>query len=214
MFERFSSEARSIVVGAEQQAKELGDTHVGPQHFVLCIVDLADSLAVQTLTVLGVDVAAVRRELAVRSGPSDAGSATRLPFSPDGKMILATSLREALTLGDNRITAEHLLLAVLGQADSSAAQVLTRECDHGRIRASLLSALEAERGAPRSPARSRHGAVQPEFEVVTALQAERAKNPQAAPTHTHNSGSPEMSTAIWDKQVQKHNAQYQQPGRN
>lgn len=160
------------MVGAEQQAKELGDSHVGPQHFVLSIVDLADSVAVRTLTDLGVDVAAVRHELAVRSGPSDTGSTTRLPFSPDAKMILALSLREALSLGDIRITSEHLLLAVIGQPNSSAAQVLTRKCDHSRIRAALLSALEAERGAPRSAGRSRHGAVQPELEVVTALQAQ------------------------------------------
>ena len=160
------------MLGAEQQAKELGDTYVGPQHFVLCIVDQTESLAARTLIDLGVDLAAVRHELAVRSGPSDKGSATRLPFSPDGKKILELSLREALSLGDNRITSEHLLLAVLRQTDSTAAQVLTRDCDHGRIRAALLNALEAERGAPRSRARSRHGAVQPEFEVVSALQAQ------------------------------------------
>ena len=126
MFERFSSEARAVVVGAERYANELGDHHVQTHHLLLGTLDQTGTIAVRTLVERGVDIDAVRRELVVPAGPSDATSPTSLPFAPEAKKALELSLREALNLGDNRITCEHLLLALLQQPDTTAAQALTR----------------------------------------------------------------------------------------
>ncbi|TML11499.1 MAG: Clp protease [Actinobacteria bacterium] len=171
MFERFSSEARAVVVGAERYANELGDHHVQTHHLLLGTLDQTGTIAVRTLVERGVDIDAVRRELVVPAGPSDATSPTSLPFAPEAKKALELSLREALNLGDNRITCEHLLLALLQQPDTTAAQALTRSgSDPERMRAAVLLAVEAERGAPRSPRRWRGGSRSPELEVVTALR--------------------------------------------
>ena len=177
MFERFSSDARAVVVGADQHARVLGDDHVRPQHLVLGILDQSVSVAVRTLSEIGVDLDAARHELATRVGPSDVGSSTPRSFTPDAKRTLELSLREALEASDNRIQPEHLLLAVLREPESPTAQILARHGgDPDRVRAALLQALEVSNANPRDPAvrriirRWRSGGPPPELEIVTALQ--------------------------------------------
>jgi ATP-dependent Clp protease ATP-binding subunit ClpA len=75
MFERFTDRARKVVNLALAQAKERGDDQVRPAH-MLYGVAAADGLGAWALTALGVDAAAVERELARARGtaPGPPGS--------------------------------------------------------------------------------------------------------------------------------------------
>ena len=77
MFERFTDKARKIVSLALAKAKEQGDDQVRPVH-MLYGVTATDGVAARALTALGVDAAAVERELGRASGASS-GS----PGAPD-----------------------------------------------------------------------------------------------------------------------------------
>ena len=48
----------------------------------------------------------------------------RIPFSPQAKKALEQALREALGLGHNQITGEHILLGVLRDEHGQAARIL------------------------------------------------------------------------------------------
>lgn len=84
MFERFSPRARTAVLQAVQHARQLGSPAVGPEHLLLGLLAVPESLAAQALADLGVDQAdAVRRvqaELAQtdRRAGLDAADATAL----------------------------------------------------------------------------------------------------------------------------------------
>jgi ATP-dependent Clp protease ATP-binding subunit ClpC len=137
MFERFSSEARAVVVAAERHAQLLGE-NVQPEHLLLGILEQTNSIAVRTLVGAGVDVDAVRRELSPPGRP-DPDAATRRPFTPEARKTLELSLREALDAGDERISAEHVLPALLREP-AGAAQVLARHGgDLDRIRIAVRS---------------------------------------------------------------------------
>jgi ATP-dependent Clp protease ATP-binding subunit ClpA len=62
MFERFTDKARVVVIAAKAKAQEHGDDQIRPAH-ILYGLAASDGLATQALTALGVDAAAVDREL-------------------------------------------------------------------------------------------------------------------------------------------------------
>jgi ATP-dependent Clp protease ATP-binding subunit ClpA len=64
MFERFTDKARKVVSLALAKAKEQGDDQVRPVH-MLYGVTAVDGVAARALTALGVDTAAVEREIAL-----------------------------------------------------------------------------------------------------------------------------------------------------
>jgi ATP-dependent Clp protease ATP-binding subunit ClpA len=59
MFERFTSGARAVVTGAQEQARGLGHGYIGCEHLVLAVAD-SDTPAGQALRDLDVTPAAVR----------------------------------------------------------------------------------------------------------------------------------------------------------
>jgi ATP-dependent Clp protease ATP-binding subunit ClpA len=67
MFERFTDKARKVVVLAKDKATERGDDQIRPVHMLYGLVS-TDGVAARALTSLGVDPAAVERELG-RSAP-------------------------------------------------------------------------------------------------------------------------------------------------
>src|SRR5260370_4836040 len=68
MFERFTDRARNVVILAKDKAAERGDDQILPVHVLYGLVT-ADGVAARVLTGLGVDAAAVERELE-RTAPS------------------------------------------------------------------------------------------------------------------------------------------------
>ncbi len=72
MFERFTDKARAVVIAAKTKAQERGDDQIRPAHMLYGLA-ASDGVAARALTVLGVDAAAVEREL------GRAGTAGRAP---------------------------------------------------------------------------------------------------------------------------------------
>jgi ATP-dependent Clp protease ATP-binding subunit ClpA len=62
MFERFTDKARGVVIAAKAKAQERGDDQIRPAHMLYGLA-ASDGVAAQALTALGVDAAAVEREL-------------------------------------------------------------------------------------------------------------------------------------------------------
>ena len=69
MFERFTDKARKVVLLATAKATERGEDEIRPVH-MLYGVAAADGVAARALTALGVDAAAVERELERAGGTS------------------------------------------------------------------------------------------------------------------------------------------------
>jgi ATP-dependent Clp protease ATP-binding subunit ClpA len=82
MFERFTDRARKVVSLALAKAKERGDDQIRPVH-MLYGVTAADGLGARALTALGVDTAAVERELG-RAGGASPGPRGGPPEAADG----------------------------------------------------------------------------------------------------------------------------------
>lgn len=103
---------------------------------------------VDALRSVGIDADEVFRRLeetfgeeALRPvGPSASGRRRRLPFTPEAKEVLETSLREALALKHRYIGTEHLLLGLLVEGSVAhllAGHAVTHADARGRILAEL-----------------------------------------------------------------------------
>jgi hypothetical protein len=87
MFERFTDEAREVVVRAQAEARSLGHGWIGTEHLLLAIVSQPATPGVQTLLRLGVTPEAVRDVLTRLAGsdlgPQDAAALKTLGIDLD-----------------------------------------------------------------------------------------------------------------------------------
>jgi len=144
MFERFTDRARRVVVIAQEEARALEHSYVGPEHILLGLVREGQGVAARALTELGVDLGAVRQQTEDLIGRGEHSPSGHIPFTPRAKKLLELSLREALQLGHNYIGTEHLLLAVLREGENVGAQVLVRMgTDLNQVRLQVLKLLTA-----------------------------------------------------------------------
>ncbi|WP_283132860.1 Clp protease N-terminal domain-containing protein [Rhizohabitans arisaemae] len=126
MFERFTDQARRVVVLAQEEARQYGHTYIGTEHLLLGILADAPTPVTEVLSAAGADPAAIRSAIAGEVGAGDHPPAGHIPFAPRAKKVLELSLREALHLGHNHIGVEHILLGLIQEREGLAAQVLRR----------------------------------------------------------------------------------------
>lgn len=125
MFESFTHPGRRVLMLAQEEARALNHPYIGTEHILLGVIHGGDSIAAKTLESLGVLLAPARDQVVklVGQGKDRAGE---LPFTPRAKKVLDLSNREAKDLGDSYVGPEHLLLGIVREGDSMAAQVLTQ----------------------------------------------------------------------------------------
>ena len=133
-FTRFTSPARTVMVAAQDEARALGQGHVGTVHVLLGLLEVDAGVAASVLAAMGIEAEAVRA-LAPQGTQS---AADQLPFSPEVKKTLELALREALTLKHEYIGTEHLLLAL---ADDDVLRELGADAE--TIRAEVQRQLAA-----------------------------------------------------------------------
>lgn len=129
MIERFTGSARHAVVLAQEEARTLGHQHVGGEHLLLGLLLEPDGTAGRVLAAAGVTAEAARAEVTAQSavtGQGEEPAAGLVTFTAGARKILELSLREALEQGKRLIGSEHLLLALLRDADGPGARALER----------------------------------------------------------------------------------------
>jgi ATP-dependent Clp protease ATP-binding subunit ClpA len=109
VFERFSEQARQVVVLALDEARSLGHDHIGSEHLLLGLLRLDDDL----VELLG-DPADMRRRVVeiVGEGASEVGSPGQLPFTSHGRDVIvqAGSRSEGVLVGPAEIVLALLAL--------------------------------------------------------------------------------------------------------
>ena len=161
MFERFTEEARQVVVRAQEEARRLHSHHIGTEHLLLGLLDQdsptaavlarhgltrestmaavraftgADGLDAAALGTVGIDLDAVR--------DSVKGMWPFVARVPRAKKVLELSLREALALKSKSIADGHIALGLLREGEGLAMKVVhDRGIDAGALREEIRTAL-------------------------------------------------------------------------
>lgn len=151
MFERFSEDARQVVVFAEEEARALRHHYIGTEHILLGLLREEQQRpdGERPLQALGIALIEARDRVVrlVRFGEEAGGGP--MPFTPRAKKVLELALREALSLGHNWITPEHILLGVVREGEGVASQVLREfDADSEMVRNEVIRILT---NMPRRP---------------------------------------------------------------
>lgn len=159
MWQRFTEGARKVVFYAQEEAGELGQNQVGPEHYLLGILrdyrpnegaSLQEpNIAVVLLEQLGIDLAALYAETKATCSRGKGRSGQDMQLTPAAKRVIDLAYDEAKQFKHNYIGTEHLLLGLLREADGIEAAVLNRfgaTLDSVRLK---LPQLLAERAASK-----------------------------------------------------------------
>ena len=149
MLERFTERARQVVVLAGEEARKLEHKSIGTEHILLGILAEKEGLAARVLDNLGITHRKVSNRIIryrVKEGKDDKSPMGQIPFTPRGKKILELSLREALSLGCNYVSTEHLLLG-LTRDEGFAVDILKElSVSPEQIRDEVLKELSGSKG--------------------------------------------------------------------
>jgi ATP-dependent Clp protease ATP-binding subunit ClpC len=144
MFERFTEQSRRVVVLAQAEARMLRHNRIGSEHLLLGMLHEEGGTATDVLVSAGITIEAARSQVGELAGPGDKLSAAHVPFTQRAKKILELSLREALEQARSYIGTEHILLALIRDADGTGARVLKQlGVSLPALRQQVLQASEA-----------------------------------------------------------------------
>jgi ATP-dependent Clp protease ATP-binding subunit ClpC len=153
VFERFTEQARRVVVLAQDEARALEHNYIGTEHILLGLLRMNEGLAARALESLEVTVEEVRAQVALIVGQGDEVTAGQIPFTPRAKKVLDLALREALSLGHDYIGPEHILLGLVRENQGLAARILLDlGADAEKVRDGIIRMLS---GSGSGPARGR-----------------------------------------------------------
>jgi len=153
VFERFTERARMVVVLAQEEARTLKHNYIGTEHILLGLLREEEGLAARVLANLDITDERVREVVVRTVGSGEEDSPGQIPFTPRAKVVLELALREALSLGQDYIGTEHILLGLVRENDGVAVRILLDfGADSERIRSGVLHMLAGPGGEERRPA--------------------------------------------------------------
>lgn len=125
MFERYTEKARRVIFFARYEASQFGANAIEPEHLLLGLLREDKSLTARFLQRAHATIDSIRKDVESRTVMRDKIAASvELPLAPDTKRVLAFAHEESDRLQDRHIGTEHLLLGILREDHSHAADIL------------------------------------------------------------------------------------------
>ncbi|MCX7971943.1 MAG: AAA family ATPase, partial [bacterium] len=127
MWETFTERAKKVIIYAQEEAKNLGSSHVGTEHLLLGIVVEGESIAAKILNKYDVTYQKLRKEIENFLGkPQSLYSKVDLEFSPRAKKAIENAFDEARSMNHNYIGPEHILLGILTETGGVGYRILQK----------------------------------------------------------------------------------------
>jgi len=113
----FTHKAQEAILGAQSSAQQKGQQQIDALHLLLALLSQEDSIVLVLLSKLGVDVADLKKKaenaLNVLTTISIPQAFGQLYLTQDMAKILERARQEAMNMGDEFISVEHLFLSLL-----------------------------------------------------------------------------------------------------
>jgi ATP-dependent Clp protease ATP-binding subunit ClpC len=147
MFERYTEKARRVIFFARYEANQFGATQIEAEHILLGLLREDKNLTHRFFHRSHTNVESIRKEIEGRAVWRDRlREQVDIPLSGDAKRVLAFAAEESERLGNRHIGTEHLLLGLLREENSVAAEILyERGLRLSDIRQDLMRQVNLER---------------------------------------------------------------------
>ncbi len=124
----FSPEIKQAMARGKQAAEKMGHGYVGPEHLLLGVLSMGNTLAIRVLKNLAVDIEALvdtlRDNVQRNGGQSSPNSISRLPLNDKADRVLKVTFLEAKALKTSQVSPEHLILSILRNKELPATKIL------------------------------------------------------------------------------------------
>ncbi|HMV46493.1 MAG TPA: ATP-dependent Clp protease ATP-binding subunit [Blastocatellia bacterium] len=149
MFERYTEKARRVIFFARYEASQFGAIQIEAEHILLGLIREDKNLTYRFFHRSHATVESIRREIEGRTVLRDRiPNNIDLPLAGEAKRVLAFAAEESERLGNRHIGTEHLLLGLLREENSIAAEILyERGLRLSDIRQDLMRQANMERNA-------------------------------------------------------------------
>jgi ATP-dependent Clp protease ATP-binding subunit ClpA len=143
MLERFTERSRQVVALADEEARTLKHNYIGTEHILLGLLR-EQGLAARILESLDITVERVRAQAVRIVGRGEEVSPGQIPITPHAKSVLERALHEALSLGQDSIGTEHILLGLVRENEGVAVRILFDfDADSEKIRDEVFRVVGA-----------------------------------------------------------------------
>ena len=127
---KFSQKVKDVISFSKEEAMRLNHGEIGLEHLVLGLLREGESLAVQVLKALNIDVIILRRSIEdnIKSQIThhQVVNANNIPLTKQTEKALKVTVLEAKRLQSEIIGTEHLMLSILKNPDNIAIQILNQ----------------------------------------------------------------------------------------
>ncbi len=148
-FDKFTTKAQEALREAQDKATDYNHSEITESHLLLALLEQEDGVVPSLFRRMGVPEGQVRREVQeiLDSRPQVSGQpSSEVYLSRQLKLIFDEAREEAKELGDEYISTEHLLLAILQSEDSDMSPLLRKA---GVTHEAVLRTLKEIRGSQR-----------------------------------------------------------------
>ena len=126
MFEKFTEGAIKIIMLSQEEARRMGHNFVGTEQLLLGVIGQRHGIGARALKKSKVTLKKARREIELYIGRGTGFVASEIPFTPRAKRVLEMAIHEGKDLGHNFVGTEHILLALINEADGVAMRTLDK----------------------------------------------------------------------------------------
>ncbi len=119
--------AQRAILIAQEEAHSLGNYYLGTEHLLLGLIKVEEGIAYRAILSMGVDPNDIleRIEEFIKENNSYTNrSNEEIILTPRAKRVLEIAEKEAINLGDNYISTEHILLAILHEGGGIGVKIL------------------------------------------------------------------------------------------
>jgi ATP-dependent Clp protease ATP-binding subunit ClpC len=143
MFEKFTEGAIKVIMLSQEEARRMGHNFVGTEQLLLGVIGQRHGIGARALKKLKVTLKKARKEIELYIGRGTGFVASEIPFTPRAKRVLEMAVHEGKDLGQNFVGTEHILLALLAEADGVAMRTLDKlNVDINKLRNLILTYIE------------------------------------------------------------------------
>jgi ATP-dependent Clp protease ATP-binding subunit ClpC len=154
----FTDRVKKVMQIAREESVRLGNDYVGTEHLLLGLIKEGDGVAVAVMRSMGVDLeeltANIEKTITSTGGMMTIGQ--MLPFTPRAKKVLEIAANEARSMSHKYIGTEHLLLALMKDTESAAANALAAAgLEYERVKEEINRVLRGGETAGASKEKSK-----------------------------------------------------------
>ena len=124
MQKEFTAQAEKVLIAAKNLARKWNHPYIGTEHLLLALKKEFTGVASQVLGMNGVEEEKIVKIIEELVAPVQDIKRKRIAFSPRLEFLLDNAMQEAVRQNSEKVGTEHMLLAMIKDADCVATRIL------------------------------------------------------------------------------------------